>query len=103
MISDQLGVSLHDKATRGMALSELEQQQLEQWYAEKDGEDSSILAKPTSFSDTSLQTKIDATLMQIGVMAKRLQEMVLENQSIRQEISALRQQLITTAIYKQAV
>ncbi|WP_020396731.1 hypothetical protein [Thiolinea disciformis] len=92
MITDELGVQLHDKATRGLVLTEAEQQQLEQWYAEKDQEEGLVLANSTSSNvNPNLQAKIDATLIQIVVMAKRLQEIVLENQQLRQEITSLRQ------------
>lgn len=104
MISDELGISLHDKATRGIALSGLEQQQLEQWYAEKDQEEGKALKVFEKLPDPpNLQTRIDTTLIQIGMMAKRLQELVLENQNLREEITTLRQQLITATSYKKAV
>lgn len=36
MVSDKLGEQLHDRATRGEALSEEEQAQLEDWYRTQD-------------------------------------------------------------------
>lgn len=96
MISNELGQNLHDKATRGIVLASSEQQQLEQWYTEQDQAEAELLQaiklpKPVlGLSD--LQTQIDTTLVQIGAMAKRLQTMMFENQSLRQEIADLRQQ-----------
>ena len=104
MVPDQLGRVLHDKATRGLPLSETEQHQLEQWYAQKDQEEALILTPLQSISDqSSLQIKIDNTLLQIANLAKRMQEMMLENQSLRMEITNLRQQVITASLYKKAV
>ena len=36
MVSDELGKQLHDRATRGEALSPEEQAQLKDWYATQD-------------------------------------------------------------------
>ena len=43
MISDELGVKLHDQATRGLPLSVEEQAQLQAWYDEKDREEAAML------------------------------------------------------------
>jgi hypothetical protein len=39
MISDQLGGSLHSRSSRVEAVSDLEKEQLEAWYADKDAQE----------------------------------------------------------------
>lgn len=104
MIADNLGIVLHDKATRGLPLTVSEQLQLEQWYAEQDQAEALMLApNQSSLVNMQLQAKVDNTLQQLVSLAKRMQEIVLENQILRQEITTLRQQLITSSLYQKAV
>lgn len=45
MISDDLGKQLHDKATRGLALTRSEQTQLEAWYELQDQVEARLLTR----------------------------------------------------------
>lgn len=94
MISDDLAKQLHDRATRGELLSAEEQAQLENWYALQDDAENEALGLmgPEKKLET-LQAQVDATLAQLMTVAKRIQEIASENESLRREITALRRQL----------
>jgi peptidoglycan hydrolase CwlO-like protein len=94
MISDDLGQQLHDRSTRGEILSADEQAQLEEWYASQDQAESGTLGltavEPTL---SRLQAQVDAALIQLTTVTKRIQDIAAENESLRREIATLRRQL----------
>lgn len=68
MVSDEIGMKLHDRATTGEALSPAEQAQLKAWYAAKDQAEAAMF-RPISIplADlTTLQTQIDQTLAELA-------------------------------------
>ncbi|MBI4330319.1 MAG: hypothetical protein HY673_03445 [Chloroflexi bacterium] len=94
MISDDLAKQLHDKVTRGEPLSVEEQMQLEKWYALQDNAESMALNLTTAEKTlTNLQTQIDAALVQLMTVTKRIQEIAAENETLRRETITLRYQL----------
>ncbi len=98
MVSDELGKQLHDRATRGDALSIEEQAQLATWYGEQDREEALMLQHDTSAeSQTSLQTEIDRILHQITSAAQRIQDIARQNEVLRGEIARFRRQLLQQA------
>ena len=98
MVSDELGKQLHDRATRGEALTIEEQAQLEAWYAEQDRVEAVLLQRTaSSVSQTSLQTKIDSILHQITSAAQRIQDIAHQNELLRDEIARFRRQLLQQA------
>ncbi len=95
MISNDIAKQLHDRSTRGETLSPVEQKQLEEWYANEDAAESKTLSLAASEKKmSSLQAQIDAALAQLTTVAKRIQEVASENESLRHEIAALRRQLM---------
>ena len=104
MISDDLGKALHDKATRGLPLPEPEQTQLQSWYDEQDAQEAGILSGEAEVHQShKLQAQIDGTLTQLMNMTRRIQEVMLENKTLRQEIESLRRQLVESIPLKKAV
>jgi hypothetical protein len=97
MVTNELGQQLHDRATRGDALSEEEQRQLNEWYEIQDRAEMEMLsrswAQRTDESVESLRSQIDAALTQIIKITKRIQEISAENQALRREIATLQRQL----------
>ncbi len=94
MISDEVGKQLHDKATRGESLSPEERTQLENWYALQDDAESKELGlSATEKTLTTLQGQVDAALAQLVVVTKRIQEIAVENETLRREVASLRRQL----------
>lgn len=94
MVSDELGEQLHDRATRGEILSPTELTQLQAWYDARDRVESVQLnlATPTA-STVALQTQLHSALGQMATITKQIQEIVAENDALRNEITALRRQL----------
>jgi len=94
MVSDDLAKQLHDRATRGELLSAEEQAQLENWYALQDSAESHALGM-TAAEETAatLRSQVDAALVQLITVTKRVQEIAAENEALRREIIALRRQL----------
>ncbi len=103
MVSDKLGKMLHDKATRGKLLSTEEQSQLESWYEYQDGIESNILKTNAGEKSISkLQSQVEAALIQLARITRRIQEVASENETLRQENSHLRRQLIDTTMQQVA-
>ncbi len=96
MTSDELGMQLHDRATRGEALAAEEQSQLEQWYASQDAMESDLLQHTSAKLDVSeLWTQVEAALAQLTTVTQRIQQITMENEVLRREIAVLQQQLIS--------
>ena len=96
MISNELGVQLHDRWTRGQLLTAEEQTQLELWYQQQDAQEAKQLNLVSTVVEISdLQAQIEMTLKQLATVIQRIQQITTENQGLRQEVSILRQQLTT--------
>lgn len=95
MTSDDTARKLHDRFSRGEALSVEEQVRLENWYASQDTAESKMLGLTTGEKTVaSLQAQVDAALTQLTTVAKRIQDVASENDTLRREIAALRRQLM---------
>ena len=94
MSLDELAKQLHDKATRGLALSVEEQAQLEAWYTEKDQQERAVLG-PTGSSQrlATLHTQVETALAQLLTATQRIQELTVHNETLRHEIAVLQRQL----------
>jgi len=104
MISDDLGQVLHDRSTRGETLSAEEQIQLETWYEDQDNLESNILVTtPEENTIANLQSQIEVALSQLISITKRIQEVVAENEILRQDIKSLRHQLVDSSTTQQTV
>ncbi len=80
MSSDDLSRQLHDKATRGAALSTEEQAQLDQWYARQDREEADTLTQTApSESAAALQAQVDAAVAQLVTTTQQIQALAAEN------------------------
>lgn len=97
MNTEELAKQLHDKATRGIALSATEQAQLEAWYARQDREERVMLertAPPQTL--VTLQVQVETVTAQLLAVTQRIQELVAQNEALRREIAALQHQLAQT-------
>jgi DNA repair ATPase RecN len=95
MISDEVGIQLHDRASRGGTLSPEERAALEAWYAQHDAEDaagSKWHAVPVDVED--LRLKVQATLVRIEAAAQRMRQLEAENDQLRREIAEMERQLL---------
>ena len=91
MVSDMLGGQLHDRVTREERLSDVELAQLNEWYASHDkAETLELDLPPMAMRSTELQAQIDAALARLAAITKRIQELAIENDLLRQDVIALR-------------
>ena len=102
MVPDELGKQLHDRATRGEALSVQERASLETWYAAQDRVEMDALDLTTPETVTILQAQVDSVLEQLETAAKRIQELARENDQLRGEIAALHRRLAQQATVRAA-
>jgi FtsZ-binding cell division protein ZapB len=96
MIDDKLGQQLHDRATRGLPLSEAERAQLDAWYREWDEKEAAMLAKnaiPLLPLIEEVRESVDKTWSEIAVMARSITKLRRENAKLRRENAALEEQL----------
>jgi hypothetical protein len=89
MVSDELGMQLHDRQTTDQLLTAQEKSQLEAWYAQQDA------AEAATFAATqvplpnlaALQEKVDTAISQLAADVQQLQQIMQENKSLREEIA----------------
>lgn len=97
------GQELHDRATRGLPLTDTEQLQLDEWYAQQDEAENRLLnSGETLQTQEVLQAQIKAALSQVALMTQRIQELMRQNEELRREVALLKQQL-TQRLTVQAV
>jgi hypothetical protein len=94
MLSDKLGMQLHDRETTGELLTTQEKAQLEDWYAQKDAAEKSMLeATQVPLPNlVVLQDRVDIAIEQLTAGVQRLHQMTQENKSLRKEIAEIKQQ-----------
>jgi len=94
MSLDELAKQLHDKATRGLALTAEEQAQLEAWYTEQDQQERAVLG-PIGSSQrlATLHIQVETALAQLLNVTQRIQELTVHNETLRREIAVLQRQL----------
>ncbi len=94
MSLDERAQQLHDKATRGDALSVEEQTQLDAWYAEQDRRENEALQPAgTSPQLATLRTQVETALAQLLTVTQHIQELTAHNETLRRDIAGLQQQL----------
>jgi hypothetical protein len=94
MVSDETGRQLHDRATLGMPLPPEDEAQLQQWYVQQDQRESDTLARAAPPGDlVKLREDVNGALVQLQSVTNRVQVMVGENETLKQEIATLQWQL----------
>ena len=85
---------LHDRATRGMALSAGEQACLDQWYAQQDQEESTAITQMSPSQTVSeLRAQVDTAVAQLSMVTQRIRALAAANEAVRQEIAVLHRRL----------
>jgi predicted nucleic acid-binding Zn-ribbon protein len=85
---------LHDRATRGEALSAGDRRQLEDWYSQQDAAEAVLLTTPrTEIELSQLERRIAATLQRIGEVTRQIQHVTDETYALRRENEALKHRL----------
>lgn len=97
------GQILHDRATRGLPLTEEEQAQLDAWYAAID-QDEVIAHLSNDEAETlrSLQEEVRSGLQEVLAAAQRVRELSDQNDALRREILALQQRLADSQVARPA-
>lgn len=94
MVSDEIGQELHNKATRGVALTPEEQGLLDAWYARHDVEEMALLARAEIPDDLeALRVKVKAGMARLVSMAERIQKQAAGNEVLRRELADFKHQL----------
>ncbi len=94
MLSDEVGMRLHDRATRGKILTSEEHKLLENWYAEQDSAESELLNPDNDLqTEHILQKQIEPILIRIGVAAEQIHKLTDENRMLRKNIANVQRQL----------
>lgn len=89
---------LHDRATRGEAITAEENVRLEQWYAEQDrAEEASLHAPAEPEAAGRIRTQIDATVAELRSAVEHIQSLTAENASVRKQIADLQAELVRKA------
>jgi predicted RNase H-like nuclease (RuvC/YqgF family) len=105
-IDDELGMKLHDKATRGLPLSTEEQAQLQSWYDKWDRiEMEQLRLTPEQMAEeesrlAELRAQVEAEEMQVAELIKSNWELARQNEALHAEIESLRQQLTERIVSK---
>jgi len=94
MISDELGQQLHDKATRGGAMTAQEQARLDEWYRQQDSIESQTISPSHGESTVAaLRSQVIEALAQMQAMAADIQNLAGANETLRGEVTALRERV----------
>jgi hypothetical protein len=95
MLSDEIGMQLHDRETIGEPLTVQEKAQLEAWYAQKDAAEKSML-ETTQVSLPNLvllQDRVDIAIAQLTLGVQQLHQITQENKSLHEEIAEIKKLL----------
>jgi hypothetical protein len=95
MLSDEIGMQLHDRETIGEPLTLQEKAQLEAWYAKKDAAERSMLeAAQVSLPNlVVLQDRVDIAIAQLTLDVQQLHQFTQENKSLREENAEIKKLL----------
>lgn len=95
MVKDDVGMQLHDRATRGEELTSEEQKLLEDWYSAQDRAEIELLGLPTKESTAadSLRPQVDSALAQLTTVTEHINTLANENERLRRENASLRRNL----------
>jgi len=98
MSTDKLAQELHDRTTRGIAISDEERALLGDWYARQEQQESALLAGEAGSAEVAaLQARVDAALAQVLSVTQRIRTLTAENEALRREIESLHYQLARKA------
>jgi hypothetical protein len=85
MTPDELGMRLHDRATRGLPLSPEEERQIQDWYDKNDREDAAMLGVA---SEVETLAEIRRVERQIETVRRQNEELLRVNEALRANLAA---------------
>lgn len=95
-IQEPAGQELHDRATRGETLTDIEKTTLQAWYDAQDAVESALLQVAPATSPDVLRAEVDAVLVRLQKAAQSLQHLSEENATLRSENATLTRRLVRT-------
>jgi hypothetical protein len=96
--TDERGLELHDRATRGAALTPVEREELEAWYARIDQEEMAALACARPPHDLpALREEVDSALARVLVVTERIRKLTAESEQMRREVAELQERVARSA------
>lgn len=103
MISDDVARRLHDRATRGGALSTDEREALEAWISAQDEAEANRLS-PQSVEPSlaDLRSQVESTLQQAADVTSAIRRLFSENDALRHDNAVLRRRLEAHAVSQPA-
>jgi septal ring factor EnvC (AmiA/AmiB activator) len=96
MVGKERGQELHDRATRGLPLTEGELSELDQWYAQMNAEEARVVRIPEATHLKDVQDQIDATLREIEETTRQILQVRVENRTLREQIAELQKEFLHT-------
>ena len=99
MNDETLARQLHDKATRGIALTETERKHLAAWYERQDREERALLTSSTAETPATIKTlraEVEAATARLLAVTQRMQTVSAESEALRRDIAAIHRQLAQT-------
>jgi hypothetical protein len=85
---------LHDKATRGLELTEQEQAELDAWYTAEDAAEQQLFGASAATPPlAAIQAQVAGAVAQLQVATQRVEELMHSNATLRDEIATLQQRL----------
>jgi len=91
-----VGQELHDRATRGETLTDIEKTTLQAWYDAQDAVESTLLQVTPSLSTNTLRADVDAVLLRLQEATQHLQHISAENAILKSENATLTRRLART-------
>ena len=92
-IADSAAQALHDRASRGLPLTESERQDLRDWYAFQDQTEGDLIVHRGQSPLVDLRARIEESAVQLRAAVDRIQALTAENETLQHEIEALQGQL----------
>src|SRR5437870_5046284 len=84
------GQELHDRACRGLRLTEQERAELEAWYSEMDSAEDSLFRQNAEASESEIQRQIESGLSRLRQLRIRAEELEIGNRKLEAEVGQLR-------------
>jgi hypothetical protein len=98
MVGMERGQKLHDRATRGLPLTDGERSELDQWYAQMNAEEGRMVRIPEASHLKGVQEQIDVTLREIQETTRQILQVREENRALREQIAEIQKEILHTRV-----
>jgi septal ring factor EnvC (AmiA/AmiB activator) len=98
MVARERGQELHDRATRGLPLTDEERSELDQWYAQMNAEEARMVRIPEQSHLKGVQDQIDTALREIRETTQQILVVRDENRTLREQIAEIQKECLHTRV-----